>query len=100
MKKIIISILIILAIIIGVYYFLRHEENNSYEEKGNKMVIQIYEFEKIHNKLPNSISDFKADTEMGEGPYYEKLNDSTFIVFFNIGFDDKIIFNSNNNKWE
>ncbi|NRT14667.1 uncharacterized protein YxeA [Flavobacterium sp. 28A] len=100
MKKIIISILTILTIIISVYFFLKHEENNSYEQKGNKMVMQIYEFKKNHNKLPNSISDFKADTEMGEGPYYEKLDDSTFIVFFNIGFDDKIIFNSNYKKWE
>ncbi|NRS90406.1 uncharacterized protein YxeA [Flavobacterium sp. 7E] len=100
MKTIIISILTIFTIIISVYFFLKHEENNSYEQKGNKMVMQIYEFKKNHNKLPNSISDFKADTEMGEGPYYEKLDDSTFIVFFNIGFDDKIIFNSNYKKWE
>ena len=61
-----------------------------------------------HNKAPkinavffhNSVSEVKTDIEMGEGPYYEKINDTTFIVFFNIGFDDKIIFNSNSKRWK
>jgi hypothetical protein len=100
MRKITISILIILTIIVIVFLFLRHEELSSYKEKGNKMVRQIYKFEKINHTLPNSISDFQVDTEMGEGPYYEKLNDSIFIVYYNIGFDDKITFTSNKKTWE
>lgn len=64
------------------------------------MIKEIYEFKAINYRLPNTISELKAKIEMGQGPYYEKLNDTTFIVFFNIGFDDKIIFNSNEKKWK
>tara|TARA_R110001583_G_C5395752_1_gene385209 strand:- start:204 stop:506 length:303 start_codon:yes stop_codon:yes gene_type:complete len=100
MKKIIVYIIIITAIVVGLFLFLRKQELNSYKEKGNQLIIKIYEFEKVNHKLPNSISDFKVDSEMGEGPYYEKLNDTTFKVYFNIGFDDKITFNSNKKEWE
>lgn len=48
----------------------------------------------------NSHDDLECDLEMGEGPYYKKLNDTVFIVYFNIGFDDSIIFNSREKKWE
>lgn len=100
MKKIIVYIIIITVFIIGLFLFLRNQELYSYKEKGNELIREIYNFKKVNHRLPNSISDIKADTEMGEGPYYEKLNDTTFIVYFNIGFDDKITFNSNKNEWK
>lgn len=90
----------IAVIIIAIYFFLRFQEFNSYTKRGDELISKINKFEKIENQLPNATSDFKVDIEMGEGPYYEKLNDTTFIVYFNIGFDDKIIFNSNKKKWE
>jgi hypothetical protein len=64
------------------------------------MIGKIYNFQKIENRLPNSTLEFSTDKEMGEGPYYEKLNDTVFVVYFNIGFDDKIIFNSLEKTWE
>ena len=100
MKKIVVYSIIIAVIIASFFIFLRKQELYSYKERGNELIRQIHEFERVNHKLPNSISDFKVNTEMGEGPYYAKLNDTTFIVYFNIGFDDKIIFNSNKSEWK
>ena len=100
MKKLFIYLFIIFFAIYLIFLFLRFKENKSYIEKGNKIVNKIYEYKTIHKKLPNKLSDIYLDLEMGEGPYYKKMSDSIFIVFYNIGFDDKIIFKSNLNKWE
>lgn len=100
MKKTIIYILITIIIISSFFFILRNYHLYSYQQKGNELIKEIYEYKKDNHKLPNSISDFKFYTEMGEGPYYEKLNDTTFIVYFNIGFDDQIIFNSNIKGWK
>lgn len=100
MKKILVYIVIIAVTIIGFFLLLKKQELYSYKERGNELIRKIHKFEKVNHKLPNSISDFEVDTEMGEGPYYEKLNDTIFIVYFNIGFDDKLIFDSNKNDWK
>jgi len=99
-RKVVYFLIIIIIIIVSVFTFLKRQELSNYKEKGNKLVEMIYEFKKINFRLPNSVSEVKTDIEMGEGPYYEKINDTTFIVFFNIGFDDKIIFNSNSKRWK
>lgn len=100
MKKIYIYLMIICVVIFSIFFFLRHKEQNNYIKKGNIIVNKVYQYKKEFKKLPNTISELTNILEMGEGPYYEKLNDSTFIVFYNIGFDDKFIYNSNKKEWQ
>ena len=87
-------------IIFSAILFLKNKEYHNYVEKGNKTVKKVYQYKKNHKKLPNIISDFSSEIEMGQGPYYEKLNDTLFNVYFNIGFDDKFIFNSYTKEWK
>ena len=94
------KITLFILIFIIVFAVFKKQEFSNYKEKGSVVVEKIFNFKKLNSRLPNSISEFEINLEMGEGPYYEKLNDTTFIVFFNIGFDDKIIFNSNKKIWE
>lgn len=79
---------------------MKNNEYNNFEKKGNKMVEKVYQYKKKYNKLPTIISDFTSEIEMGQGPYYKKLSDTIFIVYFNIGFDDKLIFNSAEKVWK
>ncbi|HBK70122.1 MAG TPA: hypothetical protein DDZ39_00435 [Flavobacteriaceae bacterium] len=100
MKKTLTYILIITILISGVYFVLIQLQLRGYKEKGNVLIEKVYNFNKENGSLPNSHDDLECDLEMGEGPYYKKLNDTVFIVYFNIGFDDSIIFNSREKKWE
>ena len=101
MKKIYIYIIIICITIFSSIFFLRNKEYHNYVKKGNKMINKVYQYKKEYNKLPDSTSNFTVNTEMGQGPYYEKLNDTTFIVYYNIGLDhDQLIFNSSTKEWE
>jgi len=100
MKKTLTYILIIIILISGVYFILIKIQIRGYKEKGNIMIEKIYNYKKQNGSLPNSYNDIELDLEMGEGPYYKKLNDTVFIVYFNIGFDDSIIFNSSKKEWK
>ena len=100
MKKYLIIIFTILISIISLIYFFKIREFNNYKTVGNKIIEKVFLYKKINKELPNSISDFDSNKEMGEGPYYEKIDDTTFIVYFNIGFDDKIFYNSNDGEWK
>lgn len=98
-KKIILTIIFLILLVLT-YYYLSHNQIQRYKTKGNFIIDQVYDFKKRNGYLPHSYKDFNQDEEMGEGPYYKKLNDTTFEVYFNIGFDDSIIYNSSTKKWE
>ncbi|RPD96681.1 hypothetical protein EGM88_09995 [Aureibaculum marinum] len=100
MKKIVISISGSLILIIAAYFFLRKSQLNDYKERGDIIVQKVKNYKFRNGNLPNSVIDINSDLEMGEGPYYEKLNDTVFIVYFNIGFDDMLLYNSSKNEWE
>jgi uncharacterized protein YxeA len=101
MKKFYIYIIIIWIIIFSSILFFRNKEYHNFVKKGNKMISKVYLYKKKHNKLPDSTSNFTVNSEMGQGPYYEKLNDTIFIVYYNIGLDhDQLIFNSSTKEWK
>lgn len=100
MKKIVIYTFIICFALFLLLVFLKKREKDNYIKKGDKIISMVLNHQKVYKELPNNLSDIFHSEEMGEGPYYEKLNDSTFIVYFNIGFDDKFTYNSKYNKWE
>ncbi|MBE7696476.1 hypothetical protein [Tenacibaculum finnmarkense] len=101
MKKRYIYIIIICVFIFSCILFLRNKESYSYVEKGNEMINKVYLYKKEHKKFPDSTSNFIINTEMGQGPYYKKLNDTVFIVYYNLGLDhDQLIFNSFTKEWK
>ena len=99
MKKAIKFIIVILSLLILFILVLKQIELRDYKGKGDVMLEKISNYKKLNGELPNNSTDFFYSNEMGEGPYYEKINDSRFVVFFNIGFDNKLKFNSISEKW-
>lgn len=94
--KYIISLIVVVFILI---FILRFNENRNYRLRGSELIEKVEKFKKINGILPSSIKEITNDKEMGEGPYYEKKSDSTYVVYFNIGFDDSLIYSSSNEKW-
>lgn len=90
----------IIALVFILIFILRFSEKGTYKSKGMKIVRDIENFRKTNGRLPISFKEISLSNEMGEGPYYKKESDSTYIVYFNIGFDNSLIFKSSSKKWE
>lgn len=100
MKKIIIGILVILLVSVGVFFYLRIAENKEYKEAGSLLIEKVEKYKIEYGKLPETVSELHIKSEMGEGPYYEKIDSLKYIVYFNIGFDDMLTYDSETNIWK
>jgi uncharacterized protein YxeA len=98
-KKIVIGLVIILFFAIAVIFYFRYTENKSYTSKGNELIEKVEEYKQKNGELPETVSDLGIIETMGEGPYYEKIDSLNYIVFFNIGFDNRKIYYSHSKKW-
>ena len=99
MKKLFYFILLFIVLVIGAYYYLRSNEMQDYKGKGIALITEIEEFRNQNGRLPNNLDELNLSSEMGEGPYYEKLNSKVYSVYFNIGFDTKYIYQSDQKSW-
>ena len=101
MKKLIIYTLSLILIILFTYTSFKYLERKKYEDLGNELINKIELYGTTNSKLPESVKDLNLDIEMGEGPYYKKLDNNTYEVYFNIGFDNSsIIYKSNSKNWK
>lgn len=99
-KRIIILISIAFFISLLVIIALRNFESNSYKNRATVFIEQVEKFKTTNGVLPNTISECGLSEEMGDGPYYKKINDDFYMVYFNIGFDDAVVYYSDTKTWE
>ena len=100
MKKIVIGIIVILIIVVTVVFCLRSIENRSYKKKGKWLIEKVENYKKQYGELPESAADLNVESEMGEGPYYEKLDNNRYTVYYNIGFDNTFAYYSDTGEWK
>lgn len=100
MKKVIIGILTVLIIVAAVIFYMQINENENYKNKGCKLIEKIESYRQEHGELPDNVSDLGMEPTMGEGPYYEKIDSVKYIVYFNIGFDNSLIYYSDTKNWK
>lgn len=82
MKKTIkISFLILIFIFFCIESF-QFFENSQYKKDGQHLIDNI------------DIND-----NMGNGPYYKKINNSEYVVFFCVGFDKYYVYSSRKKEW-
>ncbi|MCT4636277.1 MAG: hypothetical protein N4A72_01095 [Bacteroidales bacterium] len=99
MRKIIIAISALTLITIGSITYLIISKTNSYIKQGNILVEKVEEYKQQYNKLPKTITDLNIKESMGTGPYYELIDSTKYIVYFNIGFDNTFIYSPNTKEW-
>jgi hypothetical protein len=101
MKKLIIYTFSLILILFLAYTSFKYFERKKYEDLGNELINKIEKYSTTNGKLPESAKDLNLNIEMDEGPYYKKLDDNTYEVYFNIGLDNStIIYKSNSKNWK
>ena len=99
-KKVILGIFILVIICFTTIRLLGYLEYKSYKDKGAVLVEKVEEYKAKHNKLPKSEEDIDFTFEMGNGPFYEKIDSLRYIVYFSIGFDEYFTYSSETKEWE
>src|SRR5574344_851543 len=94
-----IIIIFVLTAMLIVWYLLAYRENSYYQQQGTLLNEKIETFRRIEKKLPNDFNELRIEEPMNEGPYYKKIDSGTYVVYFNIGFDNTIIYYSNTKEW-
>lgn len=98
-SKIIIGSFFLCVIMTVLFFYTRYLEDKKYESIGGKLISEIEKYRNETGRLPDSVIDLGIVGEMGQGPYYEKKDSLTYIVYFNIGFDEIRIYCSNTKEW-
>ncbi|MGG5577256.1 hypothetical protein ACPDHL_07945 [Myroides sp. C15-4] len=99
-KKVFLFFALKLVIVTLVIFWFRNKENDSYKNQGEELVNKIEIFRSEHNRVPNTVEELGLVEPMNEGPYYEKKDSLSYIVYFNIGFDNTKTYSSETKKWK
>lgn len=91
--------IVVCAVLVAVVFWLRNEERQDYEERGEYLIENVEQYRIRYGRLPESITALDEEPEMGQGPYYEKLDSATYAVYFCIGFDNTLTYHSNTQEW-
>lgn len=67
------------------------------QQNAETMIRTIDSIKNETGFYPDNLTYLESDS--GIGPFYEKKNDSTYIVFFCIGFDEYYMYNSAQKEW-
>lgn len=97
MNKVIVWVLFVFAILV-VYFVIN--ESLYYKYSGYFLIEKIEEYKLKNKRLPKSLWELNVETGMGEGPYYEMIDSTKYEVYFNIGFDDILIYSSDTKEWK
>ena len=92
------TIIFLLAIFIAYILYMHFTSDNKLIQQGNEIVKQIELFKLEKGRLPNNLVEIGI-VETEANPFYEKRSDLDYIVFFNIGFDDILVYSSNSKRW-
>ena len=99
MRKVLIGVLFVSTTIILCIFFMRYRENMQYEAKGQELINKIELFQDTNNKLPENLKDLGEKESMSIGPYYEKIGENRYKVYFCIDFDIYKTYDSATKKW-
>jgi len=90
----------IMLLIMCTIFLLQYMEKKKMQKQGNELIIKIEEYRLRNKKLPENVSELGIDECEGSGPFYEKIDSTSYRVFFNIGFDDSFIYDSKIREWK
>lgn len=99
MKKILLILFICISTLLITRYILILIENNEYKDKAEHTISMIETYLSINGYLPDSIQVLGIQESIGKGPYYQKSDSSQYIIYYNIGFDSKYVYNSKSKEW-
>ena len=63
-----------------------------FQNTGEKLINEIECYQQAYGVLPEEMQVLEWGYDSGVGPFYEKKNDSTYTVYFCLGFDEYYIY--------
>jgi hypothetical protein len=97
MKAAIIAVIISLLIFFTIHLLSRTSRLKS---EGDEIICKIEAFNKENGRLPDSLSEIGIEEKL-EGPiYYDKKDDSEYIVWFGAGLGESVIYHSTTKEWD
>ena len=69
------------------------------EQHGCKMIEIVDSFYVLHNRLPEYQEITHAEDEHDLGPFYEKISESSYSIYFCLGPDEYYMYNSKRQEW-
>ncbi len=70
-----------------------------YKKKGSEVIEKVENYQKNYERLLSNLGDIGIAESMSDGPYYEIIDSSRYIVYFTIGFDYNYIYDSKDKYW-
>ena len=93
-------VLVIVIMLLLVLHLLSVQEDRGYERRGQVLIDKVEAFRQAEKRLPENVEELGLEEETNQGPYYEKMDSASYVVFFNIGFDDTKIYYSDKKEWK
>lgn len=93
-------ILFLILTVFLIKVFFTYKEEQAYLNEGQNIINKIEDFRMKNKRLPSSLIEIGEEEPMGKGPYYEKKDSTSYIIYFNIGFDNTKIYFSETKKWQ
>ncbi|WP_269227592.1 hypothetical protein [Flavobacterium eburneipallidum] len=84
------------------FFYLRTEKENRLTSQGSEIIEKIENYKAKYKKLPNSLSDIGIEIIDENNPplYYEKKDNSNYIIWFAKSSEDVKTYYSDTKKWE
>ena len=90
------ALLVAFAIII---LCLRKKQETTYIKEGEVLIDMIETYKEQTGELPDSVCNLNVAETMQTGPYYLKLDNTNYQVYFCLGFDEYFVYDSKKRKW-
>ena len=73
----------------------------SERREGREVARKVREFESSHHRLPDALTDVGlVDSERGAGPYYTKVSQDTFSIWYGESLGECYSFSSKTGEWQ
>lgn len=94
-----IILLIVLLLIISCLLYALFPHYKEYKKIGAEVIEKVENFQKYHDRLPSDLGEIGLVESMSDGPYYEIIDSSRYIVYFTLGFDYNFVYDSRDTEW-
>lgn len=95
--KISIILIVTFSFLIGISSCNFKNEEQQYAEE---LIKKVESFRKINNRIPENVSEIGILEEMDSPAFYQKKNDSTYIIWYGLSVGESNVYNSLTKEWK
>lgn len=90
------AVCILIVVLLCTYQAIQKAQ---YQNKGQILIDTIEQYYISNSMLPQNMGEIGMADDEGMGPFYLRESDSTYVVYFCLGFDEYYIYESTTKQW-